>query len=74
MGETPKVDLKDHIRQPIIRLRPFEALHTALRAAKNDAVAGIELVIELKLTSEELSALKTSAEAVRVLRDKLKLS
>jgi malate dehydrogenase len=36
--------------------------------------AGIERVIEFKLTSEELSALKTSAEAVRTLRDKLKLS
>jgi malate dehydrogenase len=35
---------------------------------------GIERVIEFELTSEELSALKTSAQAVRVLRDKLKLS
>lgn len=36
--------------------------------------AGVERVIEFKLTPEELSALKTSAEAVRVLRDKLKVS
>jgi len=35
--------------------------------------SGVERVVEFKLTSEELSALKTSAEAVRVLRDKLKL-
>jgi len=34
---------------------------------------GVERVVEFKLTSEELFALKTSAEAVRVLRDKLKL-
>jgi len=34
---------------------------------------GVERVVEFKLSSEELSALKTSAEAVRVLKDKLKV-
>jgi malate dehydrogenase len=32
---------------------------------------GIERIIELKLSNEELAALHRSAEAVRVLRDKI---